>query len=324
MKNKKVFIYTLVVFVLLSVNVFCQNGIDYYYGLNVEKNYQKALAAFLEDNNSSSIPFIIIMYLNGDGVTVNPNEALKVWKKATESGKYVDITMEGLKRTIDERLANPDKRYPRIEYCEIAMTTIDMNICQDINNSLKDQEIQIKISKISTELNANQKSIFNLIEGNYSKIEKNDADRMYNLYIEGTIRNDAYSGMESYIKERHKKRIEAFLIKKSIKEYSESDYLNADKNLNEVYKKQKLQNQNKYQEMIEMYKDDPEKIKYYQDLITEINLNLKNAQFAWIKYRDNWVILLKEIIGKENTEISVKTLLTLERIEELKYDSVGL
>lgn len=146
---------------------------------------------------------------------------------------------------------------------------------------------------------------------------------MYNLYSEGTIRGAAYFSMKSYIKERHQKRIEMFLIKKSIKKYIESDFINADKNLNVAYKKQKLKNKNNHSEVIEMYKDDIKKIKYYQALISEENLNLKTAQLAWIKYRDNWVKLLKEINKKRNTEISVKTILTLERTEELNYDSLG-
>jgi len=324
LKNIISFKYILITVLLLSINIYGQDGIDYYYGLGVEKNYQKAFTVFSTDNTDTSIKFIIIMYLNGDGVKVNPSEALNVWKNATEPTGSIDVTMQDLKKIIDERLANPNKKFPRIEYCEIAWTTIDTNICGTIQNRLKEQEIQNKVSSITASFNSSQKSFFDLIQSNYSIIEKNDADRMYNLYIDGTIRGAAYSGMESYIKERHEKRIERFLIQKSIKEYTESDFINADKSLNEAYKKQKLENQNNFEYMIEMYKDDPEKIKYYQDLISEVNLNLKTAQLAWIKYRDNWVKLLKEINGvKENTEISVKTLLTIERTEELNNDSMG-
>lgn len=323
MKNIKLFKPVLIMILFLSVNIYCQDGIDYYYGLGVKKNYKKAFTAFTKDNCFTSTNFIILMYLNGDGVKVNPSKALNVWKKSTESSGYTDVTMGCLKKIIDERLVNPNKKYPRIEYGDIAMTTPDMNFWGYIQNRIQDQKIQNEISTIKKSLNTYQKSLFNLIQSNYSIIEKNDADRMYNLNIDGTIRGLAYAGMKSYIKARHQKRIELFLIKKSIKEYNESDFINADKALNKTYKKLKLKYQNNYQEMIKMNKDDPEQSQYYQDLNSEVNLNLKKAQLAWIKYRDNWVKLLKDINGKKNTEISVKTLLTIERTEELNYVPVG-
>lgn len=320
MKTKIILILAL----FLSNNLHSQEGIDYYFGLGVEKNYEKAFTAFLNDNTSEYIPYIILMYLNGDGVNVNPKEALAVWEKAASTNGYDDPKMEYLKEIIDERLANPDGTFLRVDYCDIAMTTIDINFCGDIQNHLRDQEMQSMISQITSDFNSSQKELFDLIQNNYSIIRKNDADRMYNLYFDGTIRGAAYSGMEFYIQDKHQKRIELLLVKNSINNFTESDFIKADKSLNEAYKKQKLKNQNHFEETIQIYKDDPEKIKYYKNLISEVNLNLKNAQLAWINYRDNWVKLLKKITGNDNIEISLKTFLTIERTEELNFDSVGI
>lgn len=56
--------------------------------------------------------------------------------------------------------------------------------------------------------------------------------------------------------------------------------------------------------------------------------NLKNTHLAWIRYRDLWteLIHLHRSTGFTDDQriiVSIKTLLTKERTEELKYDPVS-
>ncbi len=291
---------TLIIILIFQLGAFGQSGIDYYYGIGVEKDYKKAFSAFSESNYSTSTPFIIIMYLNGDGIEKDPNKALKVWNDATETTGSIDATMQKLKRIIDERLANPTGEYEHIEYCDIAVTTIDRADCFLIQNELKDQELQNEILQITNKFDQKQKILLNKIQTNYLIIEENDSERIYNLYIGGTIRRSAASGMEAYDKERHMNRMKKFIVDNNFDYYTETDYIKADKRLNECYKW----------------------LRYERTNNSEINQNLKKAQLAWIKYRDNWVKLVKTLNNDENIEATIKTILTIERIEELNYDLV--
>ena len=314
----------LVLVVFVGSILYSQDGFDYYFGLGVEKNYGKALSLLQSDGYSTSKPLLIIMYLNGDGTEQNPGEALKVWDKSTKSG-FIDVTMSGLKKIIDERLSNPKKSFSKLTYCEIAMTTVDMNICGSIRNKLKEQELRRTELKITQNFNEEQKELYKKIQSNYQIIEKNDSDRMYNLNIEGTIRGMAFSGMESYLKERNEKRIKKLLVSKNIPSFTQEDFIKADQDLNKIYKQQKDYNSYNFQEMIDIFSDEPSRVQYYKNLILEVNNNLKFAQRAWIKYRDDWATLLSKLYpNKKNIVISIKTYLTRERNQELKYDPIGM
>ena len=58
----------------------------------------------------------------------------------------------------------------------------------------------------------------------------------------------------------------------------------------------------------------------YRERMKEYRLLTKKTQLAWIKYRDTWTAVVQKM-GLDDT--SIKTLITNDRVAELKNRPVG-
>lgn len=301
----------------------CEN---YYYGLGVSQDYRKAYDCFLQQNDQTATEFVIIMLLNGDGCQQDVLKAQTIWEKAVagNDNDLIDASMTAIGEIIEERVADPKKKYPRIKYSDIARTTLDINFDLALQNRIQEQGISNLLQKLKHDLNVDQKKALASIEQTIKVIEEKDARRFYTIYIDGTIRGAAYDCMKSYLAERYQEKLKQFLMERSLKFVTQEETATADKNLNIIYKKVRSKNQERINKESDIL-GDREKL---MENIKEIDDLFVAAQLAWIKYRDAWVALLK--IYKPNgmtdesaIERAVKAQLSLERIDELLYDPIA-
>ena len=319
MKNKKIIKLLTLLFCLISLQTYSKatekievDGLSYYYGFGVEKNYEKARKRLAASTCSTTTPLLLLIYINGDGLKRDYKQALKIWKySVTKGNNSKDATMEYLYEIITDRMKHPNKQYKRLEYWDIAMTTIDINISMWVQNAVQKQKDDKIIAKIKKTMTPKQTKYFKNIEKYFAGIETNDADRAYALYMKGTIRVAMHHGTLAYLRERHQKRIHDFIINRKYPKISQKDFLQADKKLNLIYQKIKKIN-------IKIYQDDnePKFIKLTNDMQKYLKLSQRN----WIKYRDNWVLLINSLNNNSDNRsrtISIKTIITKSRIEEL-------
>jgi uncharacterized protein YecT (DUF1311 family) len=315
MKHKKIIQSLTLLFLLISIQAYNTaaekfNYTNYYYGIGVKKDYEKARKCLEQDPYSTAIPWLLLIYINGDGVKVDYNKALNIW----QDSHLKDATMSYLYTIITNRMKHPNKKYKRLEFWDIAMTTIDINVAMGVQNALQKQKFDKKLHKIQQTMTIEQKKYFNNIEKYFNKILTNDASRAYTIYITGTIRAAMYQGTISYLRERHIKRIDDFLINKRYPRFSQDDFLQSDKELNIVYKDAQRIGKKRFEDEA---KTEPKYIQYMADIKKYLKLSQRN----WIKYRDNWVLLMNSLNNgsdKKSIAISIKTIITQSRTEELE------
>jgi uncharacterized protein YecT (DUF1311 family) len=301
----------------------CLDGIDYYYGLGTEKDFHKALLEFeKEEKFSSDILFEILMSLNGDGVPVNPARALELWTKKMNAIGWVDATTSNLKKLIDERLSRPQTSVKYLEFKDIAMTTVDINLAMEIDNRIQDQENMLLMEKVERKFNEQELKYWKSIKSNFEVIVKNDSDRIYTMYIDGTIRNAAYLSAVNFLVSRNMSRVKKWLVENALEPTSSDGLVDAESRLDSTFRKQVEEAKTSYAEIIDMFGNDPETQDKYRSLEKEISDDLIVAQQAWAQYRDDWILLVTEVNRGKNTreiELSIKTDLSNERIEELNF-----
>lgn len=293
---------------------------DYYYGFGVEQDYDKAYEMFKKHNN---IPYLVMMHINGDGRPKDLDRAEQIFKDGIEYCSHPEV----LEEEIETRKNTSEQEQRRLTLCDLAYTTLDMNHCRSIENMLAEKEHLEVVAKVSKSLSPKGQELLKKIEQHITQIQRSDSSRIYLIYIDGSIRNIASSGTEGYIKERHQKRIKTFLMDRTLTKHSDSDLQSADKKLNEVYQQQRKNTKDRYQEELETDRQRAEEYRAKENMEDKLS-DLKNAQLAWIKYRDLWAELLLEYrpSGFENDAditTSIKTILTNERTAELTYDPVG-
>ena len=255
--------------------------------------------------------YLMMMYLNGDGVVASPQKAQEIYEKASEAGPY-----ELVEEIIKKRLANPNGTFERITCSDISLGTIDMNACESWKADAKDNENSKRIVNIGNQLNSQAKNELLEINKQFEVLKNYDGQRVYMEHIDGTIRGLARAGMESYLLDRHMKRIEDLLVNKNLIKINLEELKKADDELNKEYQAKLLEGK----EMRDGSRH-PELLDDYEPIT-------RKAQNAWIKYRDAWVRILKIVKPKDmesesDIENSIKARLSKERIEELDEDPVS-
>lgn len=302
------------------------DGIDFYYGIGIEQDYNRALIEFQKEKYPSTDDlFQILIYLNGDGVTKNINKAHEVLlKKFINVGK-VDMTTINLKNIIEERLAHPDSFFQHLTFDDISKTTVDTNEAESIHERiLQAQRIEL-IDKIKKKLKDQEIEYWLKLNQLVETIMNLDSKRIMTQFINGTIRTSYSIEIRRLISSNFINRSKSWLLEETKIKTNENDFKEADTNLNNVYKIILHSLESEYQEFIEMYNDEPRLQEKYRTYTKEMVTGLISSQRKWIAYRDTWVSLILLLYtgpDARNVEFYLKTELTKDRITELEYSNL--
>lgn len=297
---------------------------DYYYGIGVMQDFKKAFECFenSEDPIGANKTFLMIMYLNGEGVSQSVPKAKEILEKVAKINGNIN-GYELIQKIINDRLLNSSLN-KRVEYCDVAEGTLAINDCMIYQRKLSEQKEKIFVEKVAAQLNPDQKQQFAAIGKFFGILQHEDFMRV-DVTSNGSMRTMDGLGQEDYLETRHHKRIEDWVLKKFLQPATKNEYLDSGQQLNKVYS-EKIENVKKYYEdWVNAYKDNPDYLKGGKEEYHETVGHFKKSQRNWIKYRDSWVDLIKtfkldNLMKDVDIETSVKTRLTKERIEEFNYD----
>ncbi len=292
--------------------------LKYYYGIGVPVDYSKAMDCFQKDDIGKGYPFLILMYLNGDGVERNPQKAQELFEEADNKLNYWGVGYQNLEKIIQERLKTPQKIYPRLTCNDIPMDSDESYDCNDIQTDLNDQELNRKVETFKGRLNDMEKKELKIIEDEAETLEINDGKRaVLDLMEEDILGISDEHPRHTYGKALHQDKIKDWLLKGQLNVSTLKECQEARRNLNKslqtafkkiIEEKELFETQNKGFSNYPKY--DP---------------GLEEDQKGWELYRDAWVRLLEMVKTKgvkDNVVIenSVVTQLCRDRIKELNGD----
>lgn len=298
---------------------------DLYFGINGAPNYPKALKCY---ESLNSWEFLILMHLNGEGAPADNQKAaelFRAWQKASPD-ESSSLQAEALKNAIQERKSNPKASYPPLKYCtDIAGDTQALNFCGWIEEQKAETRFKTVIAKAKAKLNPSDAVLFDRIVEAFYAFKTAETQRMYQLYIDGTIRNMASLGQGSLVREQFLKLVEETILQPGLKPANEKDYKVIDDELNQVYREGLKAYTEDYENRI---KDDSLKEfkEEYLRNIQEYKNTSKQAQLCWIKYRDKLAELARSLYKDRakmpDAVVSMKTTVTKIRVVELRHDPV--
>ncbi len=278
-----------------------------YFGIQGSQDNNKALQCFIDQKEYL---YAAIMYANGEGTEINYNLSKVYFEKAiSDHYNSLDLEEEAFKSELDKRINFSAKKYKKIDFCkEIARDTFTMNKCAYIDGELADLLDIKQYDLIKYNMTKDSKNEFDKLVNLFQLFRKKDSIRVYQVYIDGSIRDLAYSGQESYLTENFNNLVNSIIKKRSIDHTDLSDFKSSDVLLNTIYS---------------------DKLKEYKTVHDSKDLikATKEAQRAWISYREQWVSLCSTLnfkeLKKDVLDTSIKTILTTLRNKELQYDPIG-
>jgi uncharacterized protein YecT (DUF1311 family) len=298
-----------------------------YYGIGRAKDLPAAYHCY---ETAADFPMVIIMTLNREGngesvaVDLSKVKALfTAWDKADHWGASQSLQSEALHKIVADREAG--KAAAHIDFCnDVAGDTIAINRCAALQAAIAEAQANADLAKYQAQLSPVASARLTKVQAAFTKFKDADGQRTYQQYIEGTIRSVAAASQEGLDRDHYQARLAGVLGKHHLDPATAAAEKAADEELNAVYRQTLTEYDGNYQPMLKdaSLKDQWPRFKGYIDDFKRLS---KEAQLAWIAYRDAWADLAKALSkgAPDDDARGIRTAITRDRVAELTFDPVG-
>ncbi len=232
-----------------------------YYGDGRPKDLAGALACYRADENWV---MVAIMQLNGEGTPVDVAGARATFKRLLGSDGFMDADAEALKTALDDREARPRAKPARIDFCaDIAAVTPSLGFCARRAEDHAVAEDARRLAELRAGLDPGARPAFDAAVAASQAFIAAEAERVYQKWIEGTIRAQASIAGESFARSDFMRRIQALArTGGAAPGAGERSFAEADRQLNVAYKQD------------------------VGDATPDYKRASRKTQHAWVRYRD--------------------------------------
>ena len=286
-----------------------------YYGQGRPKDYAAALACYRSEKYSWAGPLmVIVMQLNGEGTPVDVAGARAGLERSGMGGGDVDT----LDQIIKQREKDPKAKADRVEFCEdVATTTPSLAYCASVQES----GVAVKDDKVLAELRAGlepgARSAFDAARAAFASFVRAEGRRVYQKWIEGTIRSQASTAGESFA------RADFMVLMKTLAKAGAAgpkpgkrSFADADGALNAAYRDELREYASTFDDQAKGAPASEKKT--YQTYVRDYKALAHAAQRQWVRYRDAMAKLAAaRWAGRPEVEDLTRALVTEDRIREL-------
>ncbi len=203
---KKTGIFIIILSMLVAPAIAEPGCDDYYFGLDVEQDYRQAFDCYQAASYKNYLA-LASMYLNGEGVGQDFEKARDMWRQytLTNGGEYYESDV--MNKFIND---TRNKKHPkRVDYSDLSQGTLDSNYWVNVQGLLREQQLKKMAGRMAFELSPGMKGDFDTICRQYEIIKDNDSERAYELFADGSIRDQVQTLTQVFILNRHKDRLPA-------------------------------------------------------------------------------------------------------------------
>jgi len=270
---------------------------NYYYGIGVSINYVTArYLAFIEMKDNTDEPalggstVLLMLYANGYGVERNFDICIRI---SCGNLNAAPAEIDGRTQHLKNMAAGKDKGV--FDICDDITSGYMQGVCNSIGADKAKYQRQANMDKIVSSLPKEDTAAYRSLRAAASNFfnarSENEVD------LSGTMRavfiQDESDSLERNFMDKIMKS-----VKCNFQNYSQDDFMNADKELNKVYS----------QVM---------KTTDVSGWGTVTKTQIKSVERTWLPYRDAWVAFMK-VKCPQLSEYALEALLTKERISQLK------
>ncbi len=294
-----------------------------YFGIDGTPNYPEALRC-CETNRLW--PFVVLMYLNGEGTRRDLKKAESVLRAAekTDPDEFGPDQAETLQKAIDACKRVPQARCARLDYCkDLSVTTTDMEICDAVEQVSDEAAFTQAIGETRNRLSTAERALFDRVITEFKAYQLDDMEREHEAYAGASLRGLAGANQASFVRENFLKLMTETIGARGLNPATRSAFDAADGELERELGRNLRQNIEARQELL----NDPNAKELGDRERAEIEGYRKAAresQLQWIKLRDSCAALATSLYrdeaGKFDPALSMKTMLTKNRIADLRNE----
>lgn len=302
----------------------CANA---YYGIGEPIDYRKAYQCF---ESLKVWQFMIVMQLNGQGVPVSAEKAreyMQDWLKADPmNANSVDETQ--MEKMIRERKGKKLGEYPKVDFCQdVGYTTYSMDFCASVQDRLEQAAFDATMSSIRSSLSPPQQVLWDEIQQTLKNYEEAEGQRIYQQFIDGTIRAIAYNSQKSFVRTNFKDLMQSAFEARSLKPQSRPQLDAVTKELEEAYNKDETDYAQDFAPPSGSSGTDERLRHEYAEYISDYKVDAQKSQAIWKRLLDLCQDLAASVYANEDKtvdwRVSMAVALSENRIAELKDNPVG-
>jgi uncharacterized protein YecT (DUF1311 family) len=289
-------------------------------GKGVAQDYKQALACYRTEENWL---MVAVMQLNGDGTAVDVAGARKSLEADEhQSGDHGAVTgdQQNLEAIIKNREADPKAMGPRVDFCEdVASTTPTLNRCQSRDLERETRAQAARLQELRSRLDRSLLPAFDEVAAAFEPFVVADATRVYQEYIDGTIRGAYALSQEKFDRSNFEalmKRLagDGAAVPKAARAFAE-----ADAQLNAVYRDLVRSTVGGW-ETAAASDGDAGLARAHRQYADDYRKASRAAQRSWIRYRDAaGKLAAARWPRSDGIEDAVRSIVTDDRIRELRY-----
>ena len=274
-----------------------------YYGIGVPRDFPAARRCYeqLDPGDSERARMLVVMLMNGQGGPRDLLGAQQILERADY--RLIGHFMPVWNGMIAERLAEPQRAFPEVNYCDVGGTTLDMNECGSIQLTLAAQAADAETQQLRVWLELAAQKALDELRASALVARQKDGERVYFEHIDGTMRGMSSISHELYLLERQQLRLRRWLGDHSTDAQTPADLAEAERALARSLREHRAPA--RWTSIYGSPSPAPQ-----QDA----------SQRAWLAYREAWLHLLHTLPASGVpllTERALRTVLTRERIEEI-------
>ncbi len=284
---------------LLATQPPARDCMDMYYGADGPQDLRAAFACFeagreerFDGPGRANAIMRAVMLLNGEGVAPDPQRAKANFDQA-------NLGNAALKKAIATALAGGKVQH--LDPCRDLLLVSPNGDCADVLWRSGERAGKAEIDHLRAELPGPQARALDRLEATFEPFEQAEAEWTRVLLEDREEVCPAALEQMQRLRSHFMQRLDQVVRKRRISSTGEAAFREADARLNFTYRAK-----------FELQHAEPG---------TEVRRDGESAQLAWIQYREAWAAMASALLvpglSSADRQLAVRTLITLDRVEEL-------
>jgi hypothetical protein len=288
-----------------------------YFGVDQPPNYPKALICF---EHEKDWPFVVLMYLNGEGASRDLPKAesvLVAGEKRNPEAFSADQTA-ALEAAIRACGQNANKPCAHLDYCkDLADATFDMEVCDAVDQVSEEAALTRTLATVKNKLGAADRATFDRAVSEFKAYQLAEVRRASDAVIPGILYGLAGAGQAAFARENFVKLLAEMSASGKLQPATSAASRRADAHLWRVYRG----------DVAQQVKDRRGGDKEDRWVGADYQKAARLSQFHWVR--------LRELLGKLaasldrdqakgfDRAVAMKFAITKARLAELRNNPIG-
>jgi len=288
-----------------------------YFGVDQPANYPRAFECF---EHKKAWPFVVLMYLNGEGITrdLQQAESVLVSERKENPQAFSGNQASTLEAAISRCSQNAGKSCARTDYCkELAESTLDLEVCDAVDQVSEEAALSRTISSFENQLSPSGRATFEQVVAEFKAYQLAESRRVGDAVIPGTLYALAGSGQAAFVREDFMKLLAEIRALGKLEPITYNEYRSAEEHVWRAYR----------EDIARTLRERQGIDKEYRWIIADYKEAAQGSQRHWVRLRDLLTKLVTSLSRNQakgfDPAVALKFAVITTRLAELCNNPIG-